>query len=486
VLAVFADGTTRLLSLDTLDGFSDTNRGAQLTELQAIDTTGSTVGDIAVPATAPSCAQTVCRTLSADQATATAPLYGLFSLPDPGTNVVGYGGRMMVSRVDPKTLSPVGKYLPLPNYFWPQALSPDGNRLLGSSNKGGVSIIDLQHLTKNTALEKRLHSDLGPLTSRAAAWPTDNRVIILAQGFSGPYHRNVTGRTLLGIDPDSGTIVWRHKLTNKLGLFGAQTVGGKLVLLLGDSSLRKTPETVVVVSPTGRVRSSTVDIPRVNSRFQEAKLLATNGRTPAAYLVSASGTFFSIDLDTAQTTAHTVKPPTSAPSNAPSVYSNIPATATLGDNIVASGLFTRSDGKPRTGIYLFDTATWTARLVDRNATRFATGDNKIITYTGAEPSFAVSRPEHGLPGTGITIYDQNGTRLHHLYGERKFLAVGFTPSFAYAFTLAPNKGKARLGISLAGKRLLFDPATGKSLGNSQSGTISSPRLISPTIPLING
>lgn len=485
VLAVFADGTTKLLSLDTLDGFADTNRDAQLTDLQAIDATGSTVGEIAVPPIAPSCAQTVCRILAADRATATAPLYGLFSLPDRGQRVVGYGGRMMVSRVGPNTLSPVGKTLPLPNYFWPQALSPDGTRLLGSSNKT-VSIIDLQHLTEKTALEKRLQTDLGSLTSRAAAWPVDNRVIVLAQGYSEPYQRNVAGRTLLGIDPSSGSIVWRHKLTNKLGLYGTQTVGGKLVLLLGDSSLRRTTETIVVVSATGRLRSSTVDIPRVNSRFQEAKLLGTNGRSPAAYLVSASGTFFSIDLDTARATAHTVKPPPNAPTNAPGMYTNIPAAATLGDNIVATGLFTRSDGRPRTGIYLFDTATWTARLVDRDATRFATGSERIITYTGAVPPVAVSRPGRELAGTGITIYDQNGARLHHLYGERKFLAVGFAPSFAYAFTLAPTAGKQRVFIPQAGKRLLFDPATGKSLGNSVTGTISSPRLISPTIPLVNG
>jgi hypothetical protein len=486
VLAVFADGTTRLLALDTLDGFADTNRDAQLTDLQAIDATGSTVGEIAVPPTAPSCAQTVCRILSADRATATAPLYGLFSLPDRGHRVVGYGGRMMVSRVDPNTLSPVGKRLPLPEYFWPQALSPDGTRLLGSSNNTGVSIIDLQHLTENTTLKKRLQTDLGSLTSRAAAWPTDNRVIVLAQGYSEPYHRNVAGRTLLGIDPSSGSIVWRHKLTNKLGLFGTQTVGGKLVLLLGDSSLRRTTETIVVVSPTGQLRSSTVDIPRVNSRFQEAKLLGTNGRSPAAYLVSASGTIFSIDLDTARATDHTVKPPPNAPANAPGMYTNIPAAATLGNNIVATGLFTRSNGRPRTGIYLFDTTTWTAQLVDRDATRFATGDNRIITYTGAVPPIAVSRPGRELGGTGITIYDQNGARLHHLYGERKFLAVGFAPSFAYAFTLTPTGGKQRVFIPQAGKRLLFDPATGKSLGNSVTGTISSPRLISPTIPLVNG
>jgi hypothetical protein len=314
-------------------------------------------------------------------------------------------------------------------------------------------------------------------------------VLALVQRMSEPYQREVVSRTLLGIDPHSGTIIWKRKLSNKLRLIAAQTVAGKLVLQFGDSSLRRSSEKLVISSAEGQLRSSTVDIPSVKGRLQAAKLVTTTGRSPAAYLVAANGSVFSIDLERAQTTPHTVRAPADAPNGTPAVFSGIPAAAPFGENIVASGLFTRANGIPRIGIYLIDTHTWTARLVDRSANRYIAGDSRLITFSSAPfPAILAGQLAKGV-GTGITIYDEHGDRRAHLYGERKFQHVGLTPSFAYAFALTATNVKhpnRRVLLPQTGERLLFNPTTGKSLGHTASVSISSPRLISPAAPLSNG
>jgi hypothetical protein len=306
---------------------------------------------------------------------------------------------------------------------------------------------------------------------------------------SQPYQRDVASRTLLGIDPGNGTIIWKRTLSNKLRLIAAQTAGAKLVLQFGDSSLRRSEETLVIASAGGQLSSSTVEIPKIKGRFQAATLVTTTGNSPAAYLVSANGTVFSIDLGNGQTTPHHVKAPANAPNSAPSSFSDIPSAAPFAENIVASGLFTRASGIPRIGIYLIDTRSWTARLVDRHADRYVTGDKRLITFTSAPfPAIVTGHLVKGT-GTGIAIYDQNGVRVGHLYGERKFMAVGITPSFAYAFALTPRTTNSNQPIPpfpQTGVRLLFDPTTVKSLGRSAQGTVSSPRLISPGTPLTNG
>jgi hypothetical protein len=498
VIASFADGTTALLTLDALNAFASVDAHEQLVGLQGLDATGATIAEISVPPTGPSCAQTVCRVLTTGRPASTpqAPVYGLFSVPGrAGRGIVSYGGRTVLGRVDPTTLKPVGKTIAVPS-LQPQAFSPDGTHLLGTatSTSTRLTIIDLRTLTANPSLQARLLADLGPRTIRAAAWPATNRILVLAQSYSKPYNRNVASRTLFGIDPRTGAVRWRRTLTRKLGLLGAQSVGGKFVLQLGDSSLRRTRETIVVVSPDGRLRSSTIDIPRVNSRFQEGRLVTTTGPAPAAYIVSADGTVFALDLDTAHATAHVVDPPADAPTDAPAASSNILTGGALGDNIVAGSLFARADGKPRKGVYLIDTRTWTARLVDRVANRFTTSGDTLITYTAAPFTAIISgRSGHGrrpLFGTGITIYDEHGTRLHHLFGRRAFIAAGLTPRLAYGYAVFPAliRSKRRLPPNVVelGTRVLFNPTTGKSLGARAGASVGTVRLISPTTPLGSG
>ncbi|HEY3922056.1 MAG TPA: hypothetical protein VGL76_08070 [Gaiellaceae bacterium] len=496
ITALFSDGSSALLPLDSLNGFSETTGDARLVDLEAVDATGATVGEITVAPTGNGCAETICRLLTTNSAgTAAAastgtPLYGLFSTPQSGLVRLGkggklppidYGGGTTIARVNPKTFAPTGKKLRLPNFFFAQAFSPNGDYVLGS-NQNTLTIVNLKQLTENAHVEARLAADLGSQTVHALSWPSNDRLLVVVQRFSEPYQRNVVSRTLLGIDPMTGSIVWKRTLTKKLRILNAQTVAGKLILQLGDSSLRRTNETLVIASPDGHLRSSTVDIPKVNSQLQEARLVTTDSGSPGAYLVAASGTVFSIDLDTAGTTAHHVAAPAGAPTSVPSPYSNIPDAVALGANIVAGGLFTRPNGKPRTGIYLIDTRNWTARLLDRKANHFTTDQKQLITYSS--PGLNPADPLVHAVGTGITIYGQNGVRLHHLYGQRKFASVGITPRFAYAFAFKQTKPRSAIPLQ-TGERLVFDPTTGKSLGHNASAFASSPRLISPGTPLNN-
>ena len=499
VSVLLSDGSTTTVQLDSLNAFSYTNDRARVLDVQAEDASGSTVGEIAVPPTGPSCSQSICRVLATGSAAAvsttagTVPLYGMFSVPrtvGAKNAVVNFGGANTLSRVNPKTLMPVGKTLKLPDYFWAQAFSPDGTHLLGSTNQNGLTIIDLKSLTLNAKLKARLDADLGSATVRSSAWPTARRVLVVAQRMSEPYQRNVVSRTLLGIDPADGSIVWKRELTNKLSLFSAKTVGSKLVLLLGNSSQshHHSKETVVVASADGQVHTSVATIPNTKSGFNQGTLVAVSGASPAAYIVAA-GTVFSIDLNNAQATPHSIAPPKNAPNTSLAVSGGYGGASPLGDKlVVGGGVFPLPNGLSRAGLYLVDPSTWTTRLIDSNASRFITRGTTLIAFTTAPFFIPAANSLTKGPGTGITIYNQDGTRLYHLYGERKFTDVGLTPSFAYAF--APTRTSAKHGLPSSflvqnGQRLLFDPATGKSLGQ-MAATFSSPRLFYPGAPLSNG
>jgi hypothetical protein len=478
VSGVFADGSTVDLPLNELHGFAFSTAGNQLIELEGFDSAGANLASISVPRTALTCSQAICTVQAASRSPAAAaqPVYAVRGSGAAGTPVI-------LARINPQTLGVLGRTLRFRQDFHATALSPDGTHLLGVNIRSqDLTIVDLTTMSLNRRLQLRLVAELGPdAVIRASAWPTANRVLALVQRYSKPYNRNVVSRTLVAIDPSSGGIVWRRKLTNKLALAGSRAAGDKLVLLLQPSSGRRPNVTVIVASATGRIDKSVIKVGRAGNGFNQARLITTSGAMSRAYVVTGGGTIYSIDLDNAHATAHHVAAPKGAPILPPAVSSL--AAQPLGNKIVTEGVFTRPNGQPRAGIYLIDPTSWTARLVERQTLRFASNGDTLVTFGPLyEPGVARAQG-----GGGIAIYDANGVRRYHLYGTRKFAFVQLGPRYAFALSLSlpASRRPPILLPGTAGRRFAFDLATGKSLGSTLTpGWGSFRALIYPGSPAL--
>jgi hypothetical protein len=407
------------------------------------------------------------------------PLYGFAR---------AYPGASTLSRVDPKTLEPIGTRLHFDENFTPGSFSPDGTRLLmlnpppskPTDRQSGLLIVDLTHMKLEPQLEARLSADLGSNGVAAASWPTPNQVLVVAQQLGRAYDRDVTARTLLAINARTGAVEWRRPLSKKTLLAGAGTVDDSLVLIGEPSSLRRNHATITVISGTGQEHSSTITLkpsgyfsPKRGAAYG-ARLVVTSGATPQAYILGGGGEVYSVDPTTGKATLHIVKPPSGMPSTSPPDL--LINAAPLENKIVATSFFPLPDGHPAAGIYLIDPGSWTAKLIDPQTRDWQTTNTNLVTFTNAGqfrlPQSRITK------GNGIDIYDANGRLLHHLYGAQAFQGVGLTPTLDYAVVstqtrnILPTTAEER---ARAAKRqeLLFNPTTGTTLG---AQTATGPEL----------
>jgi hypothetical protein len=437
---------------------------------------------------APPCAPGSCLSvIGADQGNAASvALYGIY----PGASRMvplrpnGYTQveAAQLERVNPRTLTPLGRGLHFPNGFNPWAFSPGGAELVGSGQQPtGLVVVSLKSMSINSTVDTRIDAILGQRSVRAVAWLTPTSIVVVAESFTAEA-RHVKTRSLIAFNPVTGRVDWQHTLSHTLALFGAQPIGGKLVLQLGDSLLQSTRQTIIVVSPNGQLRSTQVTVPRVEARFQTATLATMQSPSPAAYLVSEGNTIFSINLTTSQATPHRVAPPANASSAPLPVHQGFyPRATQLGESIVAAGLFTRN-GKPRGGLYLINPTTWSARLIDPATTVFKS-NGTVLAATSNPPTS--NRALSLKPGSGITLYNQSGEQIGHLYGTTTLEQITLTRTFGYAYAptykTSRRHGHEPVAIPTGGRQLLFNPATGTSLGRTPY-IAAAPQLIYPGAP----
>lgn len=423
------------------------------------------------------CQPTNCAAAAAHDATGTqAPLYGFAR---------SYAAPSTVGEVSTTTLKIRGRTLRVPAGFTPVGLSPDGRQLLllntlasTARNAGApvLSIVDLTDLRVESAPQRRLAAGLSQSRVVSAAWPSRDQILVVAQRLGrrrwrrGP--RVVAGQELLAINPSSGAIEWERKLSAALASTASATVGTTTILLFQSASGQvHRHATVIVASAGGVLRSSSLTLAQAGYGSYPASLVATTGTAGRhTYVLTGDAEVYSIDPATAQATLHRVAPPTNTPATSPPDL--LLDAAPFGNNIVVSSFLPRPAGQPAAGIYLIDTTTWTAKLLDPKTPAWFTTGNSLITFTQAG--------QFRLPaswkteGSGITIYNANGTLRRHLYGTQAFAGVTALPNFDAAIlpgqpvrtipSRTPAEHRAR-DAAITLHELLFDPATGRTLGS---------------------
>jgi len=112
-------------------------------------------------------------------------------------------------------------------------------------------------------------------------------------------------------------------------------------------------------------------------------------------------------------------------------------------HIAATDIVPGPDGRTAGGVFLLDTHTWVARLLDPRAHQLAYRDGQLFTFG----------PDNlGNRGTGVTAYDLNGWRVYHAYGERSFARLLFAGAYGHGLPPSAGTGDA------------FDAASGASAG----------------------
>jgi hypothetical protein len=161
------------------------------------------------------------------------------------------------------------------------------------------------------------------------------------------------------------------------------------------------------------------------------------------------------------------------------------ATA-LGSNLVATGIFSLPSEKARSGLYLINTATWTARVLSPRSLGFVSNGRILAAYAA---------PSSGPPfNAGLTLFDQNGGVIRHLYPGQSFGTVVLTSSLGYAIpqgiTLLPPQAPDSVvwSTTRATRRLIFSALSGKPVTETllsrtvNYGPQSIPPLIYPGSP----
>lgn|GEM_PF-3667533 len=442
VVAVLRAGRAVELPLDEWRAFAYDD-GEPAASVSAYGLGGRSLGSVSLP---------VVPVRAFPAAAADARLYGAFWTGIPKGLVLKSAA--ILARVDPRTLKRIpGPSLHIGPFPGVLALSPSGRRLATASPpNGSVGVVDLD----------RMRWISRPRTSvslvRVLAWSRGDRLLEVVQRMSMPYRRYVRARRLVVVDAASGRVVARRRLTNKLGITGAVSAGGRLVMLMQSSSFRGSTALLVVASADGAVRQVTVKVGSTHRVLRYNQLVVT----PAgdrAYVVVAGGLVVDVDLTTLEATYHRIRPPARTSRASPVVLG--PRAAMLGRDIAAAGLF--GGARPRGGTCLVDTDSWRIRVLDPRASFFVPGGDVLATF-GPAPFLPGAGPPRGR-GTGLSLFDAQGRLRAHLYGTRRLqmaeLVLGYGHAFFGARTPRPKPASFS---SPVWRDAVFDLASGRTLG----------------------
>ena len=459
VVAGLGDGRAVELPLNAWRAFAY-DGGEPAVTLTAYDLDGRSLGSLGLPPTRSRCGSAGLSCAAGIAATAGAPLYGAFETGRirPGTLV---NPATTLARVDPRTLRRIpGPSLKVASFPGVLALSPSGRRLaVASPPNGTVGIVDLGRMR----WIRRSRVGAGSWSfARVLAWPREDRLLEVVQRMSKPYRRYVRARSLVVVDTASGRVVTRRRLTNKLGITGSVSAGGRLVMLMQSSSYRGSTALFVVASADGAVRQVTVKVGSTHRVLRYNQLVVT----PAgdrAYVVVSGGLVVDVDLTSLEATYHRLRPPARTPRGLPVVIGL--RAAMLGRDIAVAGVFGGVRGvPPLRGTYLVDTDSWSIRLLDARSSFFAPGGDVLATF-GPAPFLPAAGPPRGR-GTGLSVFDAEGRLRFHLYGTRRIQSVELVLGYGHALAGARAPRRLRPGTiySPVWTDRVFDLGTGRTLG----------------------
>lgn len=466
--AVLADGSERELPMNQWRGFSYVASSASTAAVGVLAySSGSSIESVRLP-------QVVTQSQTSSVA---APLYGVFrtSLRDQ---------LLTVAQVDPRTLhqKPGPSVRLKGQWFGPMALSPNGAQMaieVGMSPRSGqavatqrLMIVDLSSMKLIRSVTLRSYTQI-----RMLGWPQQDRLIEVEQTMSKPYQRDVRSRKALIINPLSGHVVAENRLTNKLAVRTSLSTPQGLLLLLGSSGLHGTTVQLDLATADGRVRSLTMPVGASKGVLQPSALTSDNTRGHA-YLVVTGGVVFDIDLHSMTLTRHVVPAPAGSSLVRPPI-SRLQANVFAGKIAVASMFHLPHNATiPTQGVYLIDPSTWTAKVVDPTANLFETLGDRLLTYGITTPPHR-SNPMVFETGHGLSLYDESGTLVAHLYGSRRFQYIALAPGYGHviysgAAAVALNPHSGRVSYFGPNDELTFNLQTGATLGHDKISTAVPP------------
>jgi hypothetical protein len=469
VVAVLRDGRAVELPLNEWRAFAYDD-GSPIVSLSAYGADGRTLGSISLPPTAGCGSIALGCTPSATTAAGGTPVYGVFETGVANGPLRRSKQAAVLTRVDPRTLKRIpGPSLRIGRYSGMLALSPSGRRLAtAASPNGSAGIVDLDRMR----WARRPGASGAFVFVRVIAWPREDRLLEVVQRMSKPYRRYVRARRLVVVDPTSDRVVARRTLTNKLGITGSVSAGGRLVMLMQSSSYRGSTARLVVAWADGSVRQATIEVGSKNRVLRYNQLVVT----PAgdrAYVVVSGGLVVDVDLASLATTYHRLQPPAGAPRDIPAVVGL--HAALLGRDIAVAGVFGRE--RLLGGTYLVDTDSWQVRILDPRATFFAPGGDVLATY--GPPPFPPGGGPPGRHGIGLSLFGADGKLRFHLYGGRHVQSVEFVLGYGHAF-FGVRRSRPAPGafVSPVWRDRVFDVGTGRPVGERLlSSTSGQPYLI---------
>ena len=312
--------------------------------------------------------------------------------------VEGTDARITLSRVDPLTLTRIGRPIMLGELHAGRAVSPDRSRVaLGISAPGrtarvGVRVIDLRRW--------KVLANIGAgIAVEALWWPSARRVVCVL-------NRN----GFVVADPVTGKVVKRVMLPVAANLslqtHGAAVTPHGLAVLLDDrDAAGPAPPTVAVASVGGTVRTVTVD--RIlKGHGNDATLTAAGDRA----VVLGGGLAAEIDLGTLAVTYHDVAAPAAG-------ARRVNAVDVGGGVVAVSGV--RADGSP-SGLDLLDTPAWQTRHLEDDAASIALAGGTILAWREKAP--------------GVRGYGRDGTRAFAILDDSEIKGVVVAGSTAYVQT----------------------------------------------------
>jgi hypothetical protein len=362
--------------------------------------------------------------------------------------LLGRGERMRLAPVDPRTLQALGRGIAYGRAgFVALATSPD-RTIVATGVPSGALVRLVAFDPFRRVAEIRLGG--GEYHSvRALAWVQPDRLLAVVERMSRPYRRHIRERTLVVVDPLERRVISRRPLP-KLAIQQTAVAGGRLVMLLGRSTMRDDRVTLVVAEANSVRTTDLVVGRRSGARVPAALAVPPSGARAVVVAASIGGptrAALEIDLATLTVARHPLE--VLAGRIAPAGFSSLQAVAVDERHVAVTGVVAatvRGETLPAGGAFVIGTERWTAKLLDPVAAYVRAREGRVLT-------FGPSARRGDRTGTGVTIFAADGRRLHRLYGTRRFHLIEFVGPWAHLLRIDRNRS-----------RLAFNVRSGRSLG----------------------
>jgi hypothetical protein len=389
-------------------------------------------------------------------ARAAGPLVGVVS--DTGTAVE-------LGRMDPRTLRPLpGPRLELEG-TWPMiAVAPDRSLAVFGSEAGELAIVDLVRLRRLDTVRIGAPAETiytwgwaGPSRLLLASTAQDMATEVLAV--------DLGARRLVRRQRIDGVVQAYARLPRGLALLIAppNTIGpARLVLSDANATLRTAPLARI---NAGFMQTDSADGsgPRME---QSVPGLATDPAGRRVYVVASAAPLAEVDLASLEVTYHQLGRPASplqrlarwwAPAAEAKIIAGPSRSALwLGDGQLA---VTGWDGSSKghhmeipSGLELIDTATWTARRVDRHSSSAILVGGRLLAF-----GTAFGTGQNGAnQAWGLTLYGPGDRQPAHLFGVQQVSWIQVNGDLAYVALMDANASnlEARAVLDLRSGRVL--------------------------------